>query len=187
MVVAFDRNGLQVRLNGLSQLGVVAFMAGCVQRRRLAVQALADHGRGDDIFTFESVLGDLWAVTAGELEVSSRPWDGLDGFDELESDEEAEGALAYSEDVIVALWYATQFIRNGERGFALHCASRCYDSAGFLDDAVNGNFSFAATEARIQLDDLAEIESGSTGSELVTALKERADFEADRVGTQLPR
>jgi hypothetical protein len=187
MVVAFDRNGLEARLNRVSQLGVVAFMAGCVQRRRSAVQVLVNHGRDADVDAFDSVLDDLWAVVAGELDVSSRSWDGLDGFDELESDEEAEGALAYSEDAIVALWYATQFMRKGGREFALHCASRCYDSAGFLDDAVGGDFEFADTEARIQLEDLAEIESISTGRRLATALKQRADLESVRVASQLRR
>lgn len=187
MVVAFDRNDLEARLNRVSQPGVIAFMAGCVHRRRLAVQVLTDHGRDVDVATFDSVLDDLWAVVAGELDASSRSWDRLDGFNELESDEEAEGTLAYSEDAIVALWYATQFMRNGGREFALHCASRCYDSAGFMDDAVSDNFEFADTEARIQLKDLTEIESGSTGAELVATLKRRADLESVRVASQLRR
>lgn len=186
-MIAFNRSSLGARLDGLSKQGIAAFMAACVQRHRLAAQALNDCGRDTDVATFNAILENLWVLAAGTVDLSSSSWDGLDGFGELELDEEAHGVLAYSEDAIVALWYATQFVRTGELDFALHCASRCRDSAGFLDDFIDGDFGFAESETRIQLWDLLEIESGPVDPELIAKLKLRSDLEAGRIGGQLPK
>lgn len=180
MVLAFDRSDVGSRLAALGGPHIAAFLAACVERRKPAVHILGDEGRPDDVATFEATLEDLWSLAAGTIAVGDRAWSSLDAFDELESDEEAEGDLAFAEDAIIALWYATQFIRTGDVENALHCASRCVDSAGFLDDERGGSGGFGDAEIRIQLQDLADLEQSGSGPELSALLKERAIAEANR-------
>lgn len=181
MALAFDRSSVKRRLTALSVPRVVAFLAACVERRKPAVQVLRYEGRPNDLATFEATLEDLWSLAAGTLVVSDRAWSGLDAFDELESEEEAEGDLAFAEDAIIALWYATQFLRTEDVAYALHCASRCVDSAGFMDNEPDESGSFGDAEIGHQFHDLAELEqSGESDHGLSARLKQRAIANAVR-------
>ena len=186
MVLKFDRIGVADRVAPLSRERAVAFTAACVERRKPGADLLAEQGRQADLATFETTLSDLWAVAAGELAPSARPWDGLDGFAEIQSEEEAEGKLAFCEDAVATLWYATKLIRDNDAEFAVHCASRSVDSAGFLDDSTGDAGEFGDSEIRLQLADLADL--GLTdlpAAELIARLRDRAAGEASRTASAL--
>ncbi|GAA2633688.1 hypothetical protein [Paractinoplanes durhamensis] len=186
MVLKFDRAGVADSLTRIDQDRAVAFTAACVQRRKPGVDLLPDQGRQADLATFETTLADLWAVAAGDLAASERSWDGLDNFAELQSEEEAEGALAFGEDAVAALWYATKLIRDDNREFGVHCASRCVDSAGFLDDLADDSADFADNEIRLQSADLDDLtRPGTPITEVISRLRERAAGEATRTASAI--
>lgn len=180
-MVIFDRGSLKARLAALDGPAVIAFLASCVQRRERCVEILDGLGRSADLAAFGETLGNLWRAAGDGSYLGTARWDALDHFDEVRSDEEAEGILAFSEDGIVSLWYATQFARNGDREFAFHCASRCYDSAGFVDEMTDDADSFADTEVQMQLADLGLLETASPSSELLSGLRARSIDEAERI------
>ena len=186
-MVAFDRESTRSRLASLRRPALVAFMASCVQRRACCVRVLADHGRNADLAVFNDMLENLWraASSSGPGDVQ---WDVLDHFEEIRSDEEGEGLFAFSEDAIVSLWYATQYVRNGNVDFAFHCANRCYDSAGFVDEVTDSDSSFADVEAQMQLDDLAVLEGRDTvPDDVLSDMRTRSTNEAERVFSAIRR
>jgi len=186
MVLKFDRTGVADRLTPLSRERAIAFTAACAERRKPGADLLAEEDRQADLATFEATLGDLWAVAAGELAPADRPWDGLDNFAELQSEEEAEGKLAFCEDAVATLWYATKLIRDDDIEFAVHCASRSVDSAGFLDDSTDEADEFSDAEIRRQLADLSDLALADVpASELVARLRDRAVGEAARTASAL--
>ncbi|WP_406636507.1 hypothetical protein [Amycolatopsis sp. WGS_07] len=177
-MVTFDRQATRDRLAGLDPARLVAFAASCVQRRESAVDTLARHGRAEDQAVFQAALAETWAAA-----LSGAPSEGdqLDGFAELNAEEEPSGALAFTADAIQALWYALKFRATGDREWVFHCASRCYDSAGFADVVSGGGFGFGAAEVRLQLEDLSELETSRLGPELIARLVARSSRESERI------
>ncbi|RBQ20023.1 hypothetical protein DP939_09330 [Spongiactinospora rosea] len=183
-MVTFSRAGLADRLADLDAGALIVFAASCVQRRVSAAQALATHGRSEDLEALETLLSDLWSAPFTRWASPGR-WEQANDFEEIHADEEAEGALAFSEDAVVALWYAIQYVSSGDCASILECAARCYDCAGFVDDACGDTYAFAAAEARMQLEDLSLLASHPVDPELVSTLKERSVQESERIGAQL--
>jgi hypothetical protein len=181
MGITFDRSGVASQLARLSSSRIAAFLAACVERRKPATQALRGQGRAGDLAIFEETLEDLWSLASGRLVLEDGVWDRIDEFSEITSEEEAEGELVFAEDAIVALWYATKFLRSGDTDHVLDCASRCVDSADFWDDETGRSENFGDAEIRIQLQDLEELQQSKESDYVVAArLRERAVAEATR-------
>jgi hypothetical protein len=159
----------------------VAFMASCVERRRPAVRVLNADGRRRDVEVFDAMLDALWLVASGEAGSRERRWDDLDSFSELASDDEADGQGAFAEDAIVALWYASQFLRTSDSQYLMHCATRCVDSACFLQEIPGSPADAGDAEVRIRTEDLEDLEnSGELAEGVLQRLRSRSVREAAR-------
>jgi hypothetical protein len=195
-MTSFDAAELGRRLNALEFPRAVAFTAACAQRRRaVGVRILEAHGRSDDAAAYDLALERLWSTARTEspaaTDAASAAWARFDALPEFEAEEESSGELAYSEDAIVTLGYATQFARGDGAANAVYCASRSFDAAGFL-----GKQTAAATahqgsdleeaEARIQLEDLADLEGAEPLAAAVERIRARAQAEGERAAAAAP-
>jgi hypothetical protein len=198
-MASFDAADLTRRLDALEFPRAVAFTAACAQRRRtVGVRILEAHARSEDAAAYDLALEQLWSTAqtrAGVApEAATAAWDRFDELPEFEAEEESSGELAYSEDAITTLWYATQYARGEDAANAVHCASRSFDAAGFLDrqstaaaaTADRQDSDLADAEVRIQLEDLADLAGGEPLAALVARIRARAEAEGERVAAAVP-
>lgn len=194
-MTSFDTAELGRRLGALEFPRALAFTAACAQRRRaVGVRILEAHGRSDDAAAYDLALEQLWSTARTQspaTDAAAAAWAGFDALPEFEAEEESTGEFAYSEDAIVTLGYATQFARGEGAAYAVHCASRSYDAAGFLDKqstaaAADQASTLEQSEARIQLEDLADLESAEPLPEVVARIRARAQAEGERAAAAAP-
>jgi hypothetical protein len=185
-MATFDPAALSRRLDALDFSQVAAFTAACAQRRRaVGVRILEANARSQDAATFDLALEHLWSYQPDSAAPAA--WDRLDALPEFGAEEESAGDLAYSDDSIFTLWYATMYARGLGAEYAVHCDSRSYDAAGFLDRvAVDKGLALDQAEVSNQLADLADLEAESPHAAILQRIRARAEAEGERIAAVVP-
>ena len=195
-MTSFDAAELGRRLDALEFPRALAFTAACAQRRRaVGVRILEAHARSEDAAAYDLALEQLWSTAPAQsaaTDAAADAWARFDALPEFEAEEESSGELAYSEDAIITLGYATQFARGQGAANAVYCASRSYDAAGFLDKqttaaaAAHQGSNLGEAEVRSQQEDLADLAGGEPLTEVAARIRARAEAEGERVAAAAP-
>jgi hypothetical protein len=140
------------------------FAASCVERGAgvFFLAVAPDAGRAADADAFLELLDDLWGATTLTPADRHERQERIDGFAEMQGDEEPPGILAFAYDAVAAMYYAYSYLVSGDVENITYCSNHMLNSAGFIDNAADSGDRHHATEIAAQLGDMDLVSEGRT-------------------------
>ncbi|WP_433336147.1 hypothetical protein [Spirillospora sp. CA-294931] len=114
----------------------------------------ADDARAGDLDTYLDLLERLWRGPEVSDEEHIVFQEQLDGFPEMQGEEEPPGILAFAYDAVAAMYYAYAYLVSGDLSNITYCSNHMLNSAGYIDDATKGHTSRYDEEIAAQLADV---------------------------------